>query len=204
MIPRTLFLPEHDLFRDAFRTFVEREVAPHHGRWEDQGHVDRELWLKAGVAGFLCPTMPEAYGGSGVNRLYSAIILEELAGAGASGPGFSLHSDIVAPYVLNYGDEHQKRTWLPQMARGEKIGAIAMTEPGAGSDLQAVKTTAVEDGDAYVINGSKTFITNGFLCDFVIVVAKTGDPSGGADQMSLILVEADREGFSKEQPFKKV
>lgn len=204
MIPRTLFTEEHDMFRENFRKFAEKEIVPHHERWEDQGHVDRELWTKAGAAGFLCPTMPEAYGGSGVDRRYSAIILEELSIIGATGPGFSLHSDIIAPYILNYGTEAQKKHWLPQMARGEKIGAVAMTEPGTGSDLQAVKTTAVEDGDEYVINGSKIFITNGYMCDHVIVVAKTGDPKGGADQMSLIIVEAGRDGFTKEKPFKKV
>ncbi|MEM9168870.1 MAG: acyl-CoA dehydrogenase family protein [Pseudomonadota bacterium] len=204
MIPRTLYSDEHLMFQENFRRFVEKEILPHHDRWEEQQQVDRSLWTKAGEQGFLCTSMPELYGGAEADRYISAIIIEELARAGASGPGFNLHSDIVAPYVFNYGDEKQKRDILPKMARGELIGAIAMTEPGTGSDLQAVKTTAVEDGDELVINGSKIFITNGYMCDFVIVVAKTGDAKGGADQMSLVLVEADRPGFSKEKPLKKV
>ncbi|MEL6415954.1 MAG: acyl-CoA dehydrogenase family protein, partial [Pseudomonadota bacterium] len=182
----------------------EKEVLPHHDRWEDEQQVDRALWAKAGEQGFLCTSMPEEYGGSAADRYISAIIIEELSLVGATGPGFNLHSDIVAPYVFNYGNEAQKADLLPKMARGDLIGAIAMTEPGTGSDLQGVKTTAVEDGDDLVINGSKMFITNGYMCDFAIVVAKTGEVQGGADQMSLVLVEADRAGFAKEKPLKKV
>ncbi|MEO0399203.1 MAG: acyl-CoA dehydrogenase family protein [Pseudomonadota bacterium] len=204
MIPRTVFSDEHLMFQENFRRFVEKEITPHHDRWEAEQQVDRALWEKAGAQGFLCTSMPEKYGGAAADRFISAIIIEELARAGASGPGFNLHSDIVAPYVFNYGSEEQKQSILPRMARGEIIGAIAMTEPGTGSDLQAVKTTAVEDGDDLIINGSKIFITNGFMCDFAIVVAKTGEVKGGADQMSLVLVEADREGFTKEKPLKKV
>ncbi|MEM6415204.1 MAG: acyl-CoA dehydrogenase family protein [Pseudomonadota bacterium] len=204
MINRTLYRDEHLMFRDNFRKFVEKEIVPHHARWEDQQHVDRSLWEKAGEQGFLCTEMPEEYGGAGADRYISAIVIEELARVCTSGPGFTVHSDLVAPYILNYGNEEQKKKFLPAMARAEMIGAIAMTEPGTGSDLQAVKTTAVEDGDEFVVNGSKMFISNGYMCDFAIVVAKTGDSKGGADQMSLLLIEADRDGFRKEKPLKKV
>ncbi len=203
MIARTLFGPEHELFRDTVRRFYEREIVPHREQWEKDGVISREAWLKAGAAGLLCPTIPEEFGGAGADRLYSAIVMEEQAYAGASGPGFSLHSDIVAPYILSYGSDDQKRTWLPRMATGEVIGAIAMTEPGTGSDLQAVKTTAVADGNELVINGSKTFITNGQLADLVIVVAKT-DPGEGAHGISLVLVEAEREGFARGRNLEKI
>ncbi|MBV8667374.1 MAG: acyl-CoA dehydrogenase family protein [Burkholderiaceae bacterium] len=196
MIPRTLFSEDHQIFRDAVRRFMETEVAPNHARWEEQGHVDRELWLKAGAAGYLCPSMPEEYGGSGVDISYSAILMEEQFRIGATGPGFGLHSEIVAPYILHNGSEYLKSTYLPKLATGEMIGAIAMTEPGAGSDLQGVKTTAVKDGDHYILNGSKTFITNGWLCDLVIVVAKT-DPAAGAKGTSLFVVDTSMAGFSK-------
>ena len=203
MLQRTVFSAEHELFRDQVRKFCEREIAPNHAKWEEDGIVSRDAWLKAGAAGLLCATMPAEYGGAGADRFYSAIIMEELARIGASGPGFSLHSDIVAPYILNYGSEEQKQTWLPKMARGEVIGAIAMTEPGTGSDLQGVKTTAVRDGNHLVINGQKTFITNGQNADLVIVVAKT-DPKQGAKGISLVLVEAGREGFTKGRNLEKL
>ncbi|MEM8785750.1 MAG: acyl-CoA dehydrogenase family protein, partial [Pseudomonadota bacterium] len=204
MVPQTIFTEDHDLFRRQVRRFMEEEVIPKTEKWEDQGYVDREAWLKAGELGFLCTTMPAEYGGAEADRLYATILIEEQAYAYSSGPGFSLHSDIVAPYILNYGSEEQKAHWLPKMARGEAIGAIAMTEPGAGSDLQGVRTSAVEDGDDYILNGSKIFITNGWHSDIVVVVAKTGEVSGGADQISLLLVEGDREGFRKGKPLKKV
>lgn len=159
--------------------------------------MDRELWTKAGELGLLCATMPEQYGGSGVDRLYSMILIEEQAYAGDSATGFSLHSDIVANYLLNFGNDAQKQQWLPKMASGEVVTAIAMTEPGTGSDLQAVRTSAVLDGDDYVINGSKIFITNGYLCDMAIVVCKTGHSDKGSANLSLIMVEADRARFSK-------
>jgi acyl-CoA dehydrogenase len=203
MLQRTLFTPEHDLFRDQVRRFLEREVVPHHARWEAEGIVPRGVWRAAGAAGLLCPAIPEAYGGGGGSRLHSAVLIEEVARAGASGIGFGLHSDIVAPYILAYGSEEQKRRWLPPMARGEVIGAIAMTEPGAGSDLQAVRTTALRDGDELVINGQKTFITNGQNADLVIVVAKT-DPSAGAKGTSLVLVESDRAGFKRGRNLEKI
>ncbi len=195
-IPRTIFDDEHNQFRESVRRFYEREVAPHHAKWEEDGIVPRALWKKAGEAGFLCATMPEEYGGVGADRIYSTILMEEQSYAGFTGPGFSLHSDIVAPYILNYGTEEQKKKWLPKMASGDVIGAIAMTEPGAGSDLQGVKTTAIRDGDDFIINGQKTFITNGQNADLVIVVAKT-DPAQGAKGISLFLVEAGLPGFTK-------
>ncbi|MCS6944760.1 MAG: acyl-CoA dehydrogenase family protein [Sutterellaceae bacterium] len=203
MIPRTLFSPEHEAFRATVRRFVTERIAPQHARWEEQGYVDREVWLQAGAAGLLCTSIPETYGGAGADRLASVVVMEELAAAGASGPGFGLHSEIVAPYLLHYGTEEQKRRFLPRMARGEVIGAIAMTEPSAGSDLQGIRTTARRDGDCYVLNGAKTFITNGWLCDLVIVVAKT-DPAAGAKGISLLLVERGMEGFEKGQRLKKV
>ena len=142
MFPRTLFSEEHEIFRESVAKFVEKEVVPYHDQWEKDGQVSREVWLKAGKAGLLCASMPEEYGGSGTDFLFSTICLEELAKVGATGPGFHLHSEIVAPYILNYGTEEQKKKWLPPMARGEIITAIAMTEPAAGSDLQGIKTTA--------------------------------------------------------------
>ena len=204
MLPRQLFTAEHDAFRETVRKFYEKEVIPHTERYESQQHVDRELWNKAGELGLLCATMPEEYGGSGVDRLYSMILIEEQAYAGDSATGFSLHSDIVANYLLNFGNEAQKQQWLPKMASGEVVTAIAMTEPGTGSDLQAVRTSAVLDGDDYVINGSKIFITNGYLCDMTIVVCKTGNNDKGSANLSLIIVEADQAGFSKGKPLNKI
>ena len=204
MIPRTLFTAEHEDFRKTVKRFFAEEVVPHREAWEAQQHVDRKLWNKAGELGLLCVTMPEEYGGLGVDRSYSAILMEEQSYAGDSGVGFSLHSDIVAPYINNFGTKEQKAKYLPRMATGELVGAIAMTEPGTGSDLQAVKTTATLDGDHYVLNGSKIFITNGYLSDLVIVVAKTGNTGEGAKDTSLLLVEAASAGFSKGKPLHKV
>ncbi|MEO8559325.1 MAG: acyl-CoA dehydrogenase family protein, partial [Rhodospirillales bacterium] len=174
-----IFTAEHELFRDQVRKFVAREIAPHHPLWEKEKRVPKEAWRKAGEAGLLCMTMPEEYGGAGADVLHSIILGEELARVAATGPGFGLHSDIIAPYINNVGSEEQKRKWLPKMASGEVIAAIAMTEPGAGSDLQNIKTTAKRDGNEFVINGAKTFISNGQNCDLVVVVAKT-DPKEGA------------------------
>ena len=204
MLPRNLFNAEHDAFRDTVRRFYEKEVVPNIEKYETQQHVDRDLWNKAGELGLLCATMPEQYGGSGVDRLYSMILIEEQAYAMDSSTGFSLHSDIVANYINNFGNEAQKSHWLTKMASGEIVTAIAMTEPGTGSDLQAVRTTAELDGDDYIINGSKIFITNGYLCDMAIVVCKTGKEEKGSANLSLIIVEADRAGFSKGKPLKKV
>lgn len=194
--PRPMFSDTHESFRRSVRAFVEKEVAPHHAQWEKDGAVSREVWLKAGEAGLLLPAMDEDYGGGGGDFLMSAIVIEELAAGGYSGPGFGLHSDIVAPYIRRYGSEEQKREILPRMAKGEIIGAIAMTEPDTGSDLQSIKTTALKDGNQIVINGSKTYITNGQMADLIIVVAKT-DPKAGAKGTSLVLVERDREGFKR-------
>ena len=204
MLTRNLFNAEHEAFRETVRKFYAKEVVPNIEKYEQQQHVDRELWNKAGTMGLLCATMPEAYGGSGVDRLYSMILIEEQAYAMDSSTGFSLHSDIVANYINNFGNEAQKHYWLTRMASGETVTAIAMTEPGTGSDLQAVRTTAVLDGDDYIINGSKIFITNGYLCDMAIVVCKTGDSEKGSANLSLIIVEADRAGFSKGKPLNKI
>ncbi|MGC3820693.1 acyl-CoA dehydrogenase family protein [Acinetobacter sp. G11] len=204
MLPRHLFNAEHDAFRETVRKFYEKEVVPNTTKYEQQQRVDRDLWNKAGAMGLLCATMPEQYGGSGVDRLYSMILIEEQAYAMDSATGFSLHSDIVANYIFNFGNEEQKSAWLPKMATGEVVTAIAMTEPGTGSDLQAVRTTAVLDGNDYVINGSKIFITNGYLCDMAIVVCKTGNSDKGSANLSLLIVEADRAGFSKGKPLNKI
>ncbi|MCB2018280.1 MAG: acyl-CoA dehydrogenase family protein [Hydrogenophaga sp.] len=204
MIERSLFHSDHEAFRDSFRRFVEKEIAPFHETWEEQGYVDREVWKEAGANGFLCMTMPDAYGGAGADRLYSVVQMEEIARAGVSGIGFGLHSEIVAPYILHYGTEAQKKKVLPGLATGEMVGAIAMSEPAAGSDLQGVKTTAIRQADgSYLLNGSKTFITNGWHADLVIVVAKT-DPAAGAKGTSLFLVERGMEGFSKGKRLKKL
>jgi alkylation response protein AidB-like acyl-CoA dehydrogenase len=203
MIGRPLFDADLSGFRDTVSKFLEQEAAPYHRQWEKDGQVSRELWRKAGELGFLCPTMPEEYSGSGADFRYSVVVMEEISRQGLSGIGFSLHSDIVAPYILAYGTPELKQRYLPKMASGETITAIAMTEPGAGSDLQGVKTTAIRKDDHYLLNGSKTFITNGQLADLVIVVAKT-DPSAGAKGISLFLVESAWEGFEKGQNLEKV
>lgn len=204
MIPRTLFASEHEDFRVSCRRFIDEQIMPKHAEWEERQYVDREVWQQGGEMGLLCLTVPEQYGGLGADRLYSAVQIEELTKAGASGIGWPVHSDIVAQYVLNYGSEEQKMAWLPKMASGAVIGSIGMTEPGTGSDLQAIKTRAIEDGDDYVITGSKTFITNGYLTDMCIVACKVGEEDKGASSVSLIIVEADREGFKKAKPLKKV
>lgn len=203
MIERTLFSEEHDIFRDAVRRFFEAELAPHHEQWEDDGVVAREAWTKAGEYGFLCVAIPEEYGGAGADRLFSTILLEEQARLNLTGLGFSLHSDIVAPYIHHYGTEEQKLAWLPKMATGEAIAAIGMTEPGGGSDLQAIRTTAVRDGDEFVINGQKTFITNGQCADLILLACKT-DATEGAKGISLVMVEGDREGFTRGRNLKKL
>ena len=204
MIERTLFTPDHEAFRDAFRRFMEKEIAPFHAEWEEQGYVDRKVWNKAGENGFLCMTMPEEYGGAGADKLYSVIQMEELARGGFTGLGYGLHSEIVAPYILHYGTEEQKKKYLPKLARGEMIGAIAMSEPAAGSDLQGVKSTAIKQADgSYLLNGSKTFITNGWHADLVVVVAKT-NPTAGAKGTSLLIVERGMKGFEVGKRLKKL
>ena len=204
MIDRTLFTSDHEAFRDSFRRFIDKEVVPFHAAWEEQGYVDRAVWNKAGENGFLCMTMPEQYGGSEADKLYSVVQFEEVARAGVTGIGFSLHSEIVAPYILHYGTPEQKARFLPRLATGELIGAIAMSEPAAGSDLQGIKSTAIAQADgSYLLNGSKTFITNGWHADLVIVVAKT-DPAAGAKGTSLLLIERGMPGFEKGKRLKKL
>ena len=204
MIERSLFTSEHQVFRDSYQRFSDREIAPYHEAWEEQGYVDRDVWRKAGGNGFLCVTMPEAYGGAGADRLYAVAQMEVNAETGFSGIGFGLHSDIVAPYIERYGTEAQKHRYLPAMASGEMIGAIAMSEPAAGSDLQGIQATAIrQDDGSYLLNGSKTFITNGWHADLVIVVAKT-DPSAGARGTSLLLVERGMPGFETGKRLKKL
>jgi alkylation response protein AidB-like acyl-CoA dehydrogenase len=204
MIERSLFNADHQAFRDSFQRFCDKEIAPHHEAWEEQGYVDREVWRKAGENGFLCMTLPEEYGGAGADKLYSVAQMECISAGGFSGIGFGLHSEIVAPYILHYGTEEQKLKYLPQLASGAMVGAIAMSEPAAGSDLQGVKSTAIKQPDgSYLLNGSKTFITNGWHADLVIVVAKT-DPSAGAKGTSLLLVERGMSGFEKGKRLKKL
>lgn len=204
MIERTLFSSDHEAFRDAFRKFCDKEIAPFHDAWEEQGYVDRAVWNKAGENGFLCMTMPEEYGGSGADKLYSVVQFEELNARGFTGIGYSLHSEIVAPYILHYGTPEQKAKYLPKLASGEMVGAIAMSEPAAGSDLQGIKSTAIAQPDgSYLLNGSKTFITNGWHADLVVVVAKT-DPTAGAKGTSLLLVERGMKGFEKGKRLKKL
>jgi acyl-CoA dehydrogenase len=193
---------DHHAFRDQVRRFLERELLPHMDRWEEEGIIDRAFWTKAGEAGLLCPTVPEEYGGQGLDFGFNAVIDEELGYAGSTA-GITLHSDIVADYIVAYGSEEQKKHWLPRMVSGETPTAIAMTEPGAGSDLQGIRTTARRDGNHYVVNGSKTYITNGQHADLVIVAAKT-DPTLGARGVSLILVESDREGFARGRNLDKI
>jgi acyl-CoA dehydrogenase len=204
MITRTLFSPDHEAFRDSFRRFMQAEIAPHHAQWEAQGYVDKTVWRKAGELGFLCMSLPEAFGGSDADKLYSIIQMEELSAAGFSGIGYGLHSEIVAPYLLHYGTAAQQAKYLPRLASGDMVGAIAMTEPSAGSDLQGIKTTAHQQADgSFVLNGSKTFITNGWHSDLVIVVAKT-NPSAGAKGTSLLLLEQGTPGFTKGKPLHKL
>ena len=194
---RDIFDADHDSFRDSVRTFMEKEVAPHHDQWEKDGVVPRELWLKAGAQGLLGFMMPEEFGGGGMSDFrFNAVLDEELIRVGASGVGFVLHTDLVSGYLLAYATEEQKAWWFPKFCTGEMITAIAMTEPGTGSDLQAIQTTAVRDGDHYVVNGSKTFISNGIQADFVIVAVKT-DPDAGAMGVSLIVLERGMEGFER-------
>ena len=199
---RIAFNADHHQFRETVRRFIQRDVEPFLDKWEQDGIVGREIWATAGALGLLCPQVPEAYGGVGLDFGFNAVMAEELSYAGAT-LGFGIQNDIVSGYLLHYGSEEQKQKWLPKMAAGETITAIAMTEPGAGSDLQSVRTTARKEGDAYVISGSKTYITNGQHCDLVLVVAKT-DSSAGARGTSLILVEADRPGFKRGRNLEKI
>ncbi|MBA2954037.1 acyl-CoA dehydrogenase [Nocardioides sp. MAH-18] len=200
----SIYEQEHEDFRASVRAFMEKEVVPHHEQWEKDGQVSREVWLKAGEAGLLCFDVEEEYGGAGVKDFrYNTIVAEELARVGASGPGFPVHSDIIVPYISQLGTPEQKQRWLPGLVSGELISAIAMTEPGAGSDLQGIRTSAVDKGDHYVLNGSKTFISNGILSDLVIVVCRT-DPDAGHKGISLLVVERGMKGFERGRNLDKV
>lgn len=202
---RKIFGEEHEIFRQGLKKFLEREVVPHQAEWKKNGIVSRDIWKIAGSAGYLCPGVEEKYGGSGVNFLYSVVIMEEMARIMESGFAINLHSDIVVPYIAAFGNEEQKQRWLPGCVSGDLITAVAMTEPGTGSDLQAIKTTAVKDGDYYILNGQKTFISNGQLCDLVVVACKTNtkaDPPYTG--ISLIVVEDKTPGFEKGRKLDKI
>jgi alkylation response protein AidB-like acyl-CoA dehydrogenase len=203
MIKRTIFQREHEQFRDAVKSFAQKEVIPHLLRWDEEGAVDRDLWRRCGELGILCPSTPAEYGGAEADRLFSMIVLEELAPLGGLGISLAMHSDIVAPYLLAFGSEELKRKYLPLMVTGQSIGALAMSEPIAGSDVKAVRTTAVKVDGGYVLNGSKCFISNGFECGLVIVVAKT-DTKADARGISLFVVDAAMAGFEKGRRLKKV
>ena len=196
MINRELFQPEHETFRDTVRRFIDKEIAPHHAQWEKDGIVPRELWRKAGAAGLLCCTIPEAYGGLGADYLFDVVVFEEIGAAGYTGPGFLIHCDLVATYIKSFGSEAQKKYWLPKMVAGEAIGSLGMTEPHAGSDLKAIRTKAVRDGDDYVINGQKVFISNGQLCDVLVLATKT-DSAAGARGITLFLIDTSLPGFRR-------
>ena len=201
---RALFSEEHDMFRDSFRAFVEKELVPHSDEWERAGIVPREAWLAAGAQGFIGTQVPEEYGGPGVDDFrFNVIVGEELSRAGASGLGLTLQNDVALPYFLDLTTEEQKRRWLPGIVSGETVTAIAMTEPGAGSDLAGIRTTARREGDEYVVNGAKTFITNGIHADVVITVVKT-DPSKKHKGMSLLLIERGMPGFDRGRNLDKI
>ncbi len=203
---RRLFNEEHELFRQSFRRFVEKEIVPHNEQWEKDGIVSREMWKRAGQNGFLGMQVPEEFGGGDVQDFaYSSIMQEETvrANATSAGLGLSLHNDIVLPYILHYGNAEQKQRWLPGICAGESILAIAMTEPNTGSDLAAVRATALRQGDHYLLNGTKTFITNGILSDLIVVVAKT-DPAQGRNGISLLMVERDMPGFTRGRKLDKI
>lgn len=198
---RRVFREDHNMFRDQARRFVEREIVPYLHEWEKAGIVPKELWLKAGETGLLCSTVPEEYGGSGGDFGHSAVMIEELARANATAVGFTTHSEIVTPYIVAYGSEEQKQKWLPQMVSGELIGVIAMSEPGIGSDLRSMRTSLRREGDEYIVNGQKTFITNGGNAGLMVTATKI-DPA--AKELTLICVEEDRPGFSKGRLLEKI
>ncbi|MBA4215307.1 acyl-CoA dehydrogenase family protein [Hydrogenophaga sp.] len=198
---RPVFREDHEQFRDQARRFIEREIVPHLHAWEAEGIVPKSIWIKAGDAGLLCSTVPEEYGGAGGDFGHSAVMIEELARVNATAVGFTTHSEIVAPYIVAYGTEAQKQRWLPKMVSGEMVGVIAMSEPGVGSDLRSMRTTAVRNADSYTINGQKTFITNGGNADLAVTATKL-DPA--AKELTLICVETDQSGFSKGRRLEKI
>jgi alkylation response protein AidB-like acyl-CoA dehydrogenase len=200
----SIYAQEHEDFRSTVREFLEREVVPHHDQWEKDGQVSREVWTKAGAQGLLCFDVDEEYGGAGVKDFrYNMVVAEEISRVGASGLGFPVHTDVIVPYISSLATDEQKRRWLPGLVSGELISAIAMTEPGAGSDLQGIRTSAVDKGDHYVLNGSKTFISNGIMSDLVIVVART-NPEAGHQGISLLVVERGMDGFERGRNLEKV
>jgi acyl-CoA dehydrogenase len=196
MMKRTLFNADHDAFRDTVRKFIAKEIAPFHAQWEEEGIVPKQLWHKAGAAGMLCCTIPEEYGGLGLDYLFDVVVFEEMARSGYTGPGFLIHCDLVATYVKSFGSEAQKKHWLPKMVSGEAIGSLGMTEPHAGSDLKAIRTKAVRDGDDFVISGQKVFISNGQSCDVLVLATKT-DSAAGAKGVTLFLVDTSLPGFRR-------
>ena len=203
MFQRNLFEQEHEMFRASVRKFIEKEIAPFHKQWEETGVVPRELWLKAGEAGMLCCTIAEEFGGLGLDYLFDVVVFEELARSGFTGPGFLIHCDLVATYVNSFGTNDQKRHWLPKMVSGEAIGSLGMTEPHAGSDLRNIRTSAIRDGDDYIINGQKVFISNGQLCDVLVLATKTGG-SGEDKGITLFLVDTSLPGFKRGQNLEKL
>lgn len=203
MLNRGIFSEEHEIFRDSVRAFLKRDVAPNLEQWERDSVCDRDLWQKAARQGLLCPTMPESYGGAGADLLYPVVLLEEGAQYSNIGLSFSMHSEIVANYLLHYGSEELKQKYLPKMASGEMVAALAMTEPSGGSDVKAIRTSAIRDGDDYLVSGSKIFISNGSQCDVVIVVVRT-DPAKGAKGISLLVIDRSMPGFERGKPLKKV
>jgi acyl-CoA dehydrogenase len=202
-VHRSVYREDHEQLRETARRFFEKECVPHQERWTAEGIVDRAVWEKAGREGLLCVTLPTEYGGGGGDFGHAAVIAEEYARAGISGFALTLQSEVVAPYFNRLGTEEQKRRWLPDICAGRKILAVAITEPGGGSDVKAMRTSAIRNGDHYVLNGSKTFISNGFLCDYVVVVCKT-DPTAGAKGVSLLVVDTRNEGFRRGRKLKKV
>jgi acyl-CoA dehydrogenase len=203
MIPRSIFSSDHEMFRDMVRRYIAAEIMPFYRDWEHAGEVPRSAWTQAGAAGLLCCAVPEEHGGAGGDFLHGAIVVEEMARAGATAPTFYLHSEMISPYLVKYGTPEQKAKWLPRMAAGEAIVSIAMSEPSGGSDLQNLKTQAIRDGDDYVVNGQKVFITNGITADMIVLACKT-DPSLGAKGISLLLVETDTPGFARGKPLEKI
>jgi acyl-CoA dehydrogenase len=206
MLPhRRVYDEEHNQFRETVRRFAASKIAPDFARWEEAGIIDRSLWGTGGAAGLLCPQVPEEFGGAGGDFRHNAVVIEELSYSGFAGPAtdFSVHNDVCCGYLLSYGTSEQKKKWLPRMVTGEIVCAIAMTEPGTGSDLQGIRTRAVREGGEFVISGQKTFITNGQMCDLIIVVVRTA-PEGGSRGMSLILVETDRAGFRRGRNLEKL
>lgn len=200
---RGIFAAEHQQFRETVARFVDEELVPGHPQWEKDECVPREIWRRAGEVGILCPNVPEQYGGFGADWLYNVVVIEELAKKGISGPGFMVHSEMVAPYILSAGTEELKQEVLPKMVTGEIIGALGLTEPGAGSDVKEIRTRAVRDGDDYVLNGQKVYISNGQLCDIMVCASKT-DPAAGAKGVSLIAVDAHQPGFKRGRNLEKI